>query len=393
MKARVSIVAAVAGAALAAAVAAGLGFGATHAAKAPLVIGIDTAKSGFQAGFDVPAVVAAQIAADEMNRSGGILGQKIKFISCDNKTDPAQTANCAVKLLSQGAHFLIESCDYDIGGPAARIAEKKGVVNFSLCAGSPKWNSIGPHSYSMTFGSYTEAAVGAQWARTGKLHCKTGYILTDTVIDYSKVVGARYAQYFTALGGKIVGQDTFKNGDSSFAAQVSRVQSTSPRPDCVFIATFPPGGATLLRELRAGGITQPVISDAGMDGDYWLSAVPRLSNFYISAFSDVFGDDPNPAINKLVRNIKARGQKTITGTAVSGYAIMQTLKIVSQQAHSIESAAITPKLQHFNQNLIIGRTIFTPTVRQSLGRPMRVMQVQNGKFSFVTLFKPKGVHL
>jgi branched-chain amino acid transport system substrate-binding protein len=360
-------------------------------ATAPLVIGVATAKSGFMAGFDVPAVAAAEIARDEFNRTGGIRGQKVQFKYCDVKTDPGQSANCATQLISQGAKFLIVSCDYDIGGPASRVAEKKGVISFSLCAGSPKWDSIGPHSYSMTFGSPTEAYVVAQWAYQGKLKCRTAYLLTDLIVDYTKAVGDYIKKSYK---GKLVGQDTFKNGDASFAAQVSRLQSANPKPQCIFLSTFPPGGVTMLRQLRAAGLDQPIIAPDGMDGNYWIKAVPNLSDFYYAGFVSIFGDDPNAKVNNLVNGIEKRtGAKVLSGsTAVSGYSVMEAYKLAITRAKSTDTEKVNAQIQKFrNEKLIVGPTTFTKTARQSQGRPMRIIQVQDGKFSYLAVFKPTGV--
>jgi branched-chain amino acid transport system substrate-binding protein len=388
MKTRLSILAAAA-----LVVTAATGWSSSSAATPTLVIGVATAKSGFQAGFDQPAVTAAEIARDEFNKAGGILGQKIQFRYCDVKTDPAQSANCAVKLLSQGAKFLIVSCDYDIGGPASRIAERRNVISFSLCAGSPKWNSIGPRSYSMTFGSPTEAYVDAQWAYQGKLKCRSAYLLVDTLIDYSKAIGDYVKKSFK---GRIVGEDTFKNGDTSFTSQITRLQAASPKPQCIFLSSFPPGGVTLLRQIRAAGLDQPIISPTGMDGNYWIGAIPTLSNFYYSGFVSIYGDDPNPKVNRLVDEIERRTKaKTLAGsTSVAGYSVMESFKLAITRAKSLETAKVNAEIQKFrNEKLLVGPTTFTKTLRQSLGRPMRIIQVQDGKFSYLAVFKPTGVRI
>src|SRR5262249_24242686 len=152
---------------------------------------------------------------------------------------------------------------------------------------------------------------------------------------------------------------------------------------------------TVLRDLRAAGITQPVISPTGMDGNYWISAIPDLSNFYYAGFVSIYGDDPNPQVNALVKELQRRLHKPLAGsTAVSGYSVIQAFKIAAERARSIDQNAVMKQLQHFrNVKLITGSTTFTPTVRQSLGRPMRIIQVRDGKFHFVTIFTPKGVHL
>jgi branched-chain amino acid transport system substrate-binding protein len=357
----------------------------------PIIIGISRSESGFASASDLPPSYGAEVARDEFNDKGGILGRKIEFTYCDAKTDPARSGNCAVSLISRGAQFLIESCDYDIGGPAARIAEDKGIVNFSLCASSEKWNTIGPHSYSMTYTSQVEGITGAQWAHR-ELQCESAYILTDTLIDYSKVIGDFYERAFE---GTIVGVDTFKNSDASFSSQVTRLRATSPEPECIFLSTFPPGGVTMLRQLRSAGIDQPVISVVAMDGNYWISAIPKLSDFYYTSYSSMFGDDPRPRVNALLREIEDRtGEVLHGGIAITGYSVMEALKIAITRAHSTDSEKVVAELQKFrDEPLFIGPTTFTKEDRMSMstGRPMQIIKVQDGEFSYLTTFEPTKV--
>jgi branched-chain amino acid transport system substrate-binding protein len=355
--------------------------------KGPIVIGLTGAHSGFMAAFDVPAESAARIAGDEFNAAGGINGRQVKFVAADSKTDPAQSANAAQKVISDGADFVIVSCDYDVGGPAARIAQDKKILSISLCAGSPKWNAIGPLAYSMALGSETEAAAAAQWAAKAK-GCKTGYVLTDTFIDYTKTAGEVMKKTFP---GEIVGEDTFKNDDQSFSTQVSRLQAVNPKPDCIFLSSVPSGGVTMLRQLRSAGLNQPVISPEGMGGDFWLEAIPDLSDFYYIGSGSIFGDDPDPKLNEVAKLVeKDIGEGLTSATFVPGYSTIEALKIAIERAKSTDTDAVVKQFQSFkDEKLLVGPTTYTETDRRSPGRPTRVIQIQNGKASFVEMFTPQ----
>jgi branched-chain amino acid transport system substrate-binding protein len=360
--------------------------------KGPITIGVATAKSGFQQVFDAPAVVAAEIAKEELTAAGGFGGREVKFVSCDVKSDPAQSANCAVKLISQNADFMIVSCDYDVGGPAARVAESKGLISFSLCAGSPKWQTVGPHSYTMTMGSPTEGATVAQWASEGKLGCKSAYLLTDTSIEYTKAVGDYIKKQFP---GDIVGENTFKNDETSFETQVSQLQTADPAPECIFLSSYPPGGATLIRQIRAAGIDQPIVAPDGMDGDYWIKAVPDLSDFYYTGFASIYGDDPSDKVNTLLSEVEKRMNEPLAGsTVVSGYAVMEAFDKAITAAKSTDTEKVNEQLLTFkDEDLMVGPTTFTPEDHMSLGRPMQIIQVEKGKFSFLETFQPKNVSI
>jgi branched-chain amino acid transport system substrate-binding protein len=292
-------------------------------------------------------------------------------------------------VLSEGADFVVATCDYDTAAPAARVAQTKKIITIAFCASAPEWNQIGPYAYSMSMGSITEAAVNGQFAT--KKGCTKGYLLTDTSSSYTQQIANNVPKYFE---GEIVGKDTFKNDDSSFASQVSRLQSASPKPECIFLSTFPPGGVTVVRALRAAGIDQMIMAPDGMDGDFWISAVPDLSDFYFSAYGSIFGDDPNPEVNELVAEIAKREKvERISGsTAITGAAILDALKIAIEAAGSTDSDAVRAELDKFtDQDLLVGPTTFTPTSHLSLGRPMAVIGVDNGKFSFQETFTPEGL--
>lgn len=363
------------------------------ASDEPIVIGVATAQSGWMVPFDAPAVAAAEIRRDEINEAGGLLGRQVEFVYSDTKSDINESANAAVNVIEQGAELLIITCEFDQGRPAALVATEKNILVISICASSPKWQTLPPTNYSMTFGTPTEGGAIAQWATEGEHSpgCDTAYILTDTSIEYSKSIGETYIpRYYT---GEVVGKDTFKNGDPSFESQVSRLQNTSPAPDCIFLSSYVPGGATIVRQLRAAGVDQPILTMEGMEGDYWVEAVPNLSDFYAVSFASIFGDDPDARVNELADQVEEKmGDPLPVSTFVNGYSVMEAYERAISRAESTETAAVKEQLDGFrDEDLMVGPTTFADGARQSFGRPVRITQVQGGKASFLEVFEPHDI--
>ena len=365
------------------------------ASKPPIVIGFATAQSGFIQPFDGPATIAAQIYRDQVNKAGGILGGRmLKFVYADTKSTLADVANAGISVINQGAQMMVASCDYDNGAPAAREAEKKNMVAISICAGSPKFGvkDVGPHSYTMGTGTPTEGGTGAQFAYNVK-HWHTAYVVTDLLVDYNITAAKYFTYYFTKAGGKIDGQDTYQESDTNFGSQISKIQGTNPKPDFLYIAGIQPNMATFIRQVRAAGINLPIVTDAAGDGSYWLNAVPGLSNYYASVYSSVFGDDPNPLINQLVKQYQSlTGKKLSGGSFATGYAVIQEMVDAMKKCNCTDGNGMAKAIDHFvNEPLAVGPTTFTPTIHMPNGRPLRIMQVQNGKMSFLTLYKTHGI--
>ena len=96
----------------------------THsAAKGPIVIGwAHDDSAGPMGPFDLPALAAAQIELNKVNKKNE-LGRKIVLKTCDTqKDDPTASKACADQLISDGAKIIITTCDVDLAAPVVQDA-------------------------------------------------------------------------------------------------------------------------------------------------------------------------------------------------------------------------------------------------------------------------------
>ena len=273
--------------------------------SSPIVIGAAIAKTGLLSAYDLPAWTAFQMEVANANAAGGIDGHKIKLISADTKSVIPNGATVAKQLLSQGAQMLVVSCDYDFGSPAAGIAQAAGDVSMSLCAQSPLFGvqGIGNKAYTVSEDVVTEGAVVATFARKQK-GLKNAFLIVDNTLQYNRGLCDGFKKAFTALGGKIAGVATWSGKDPSIATEITQFQGSGA--DSLMLCSIPPNGSGALRQLGAAGVKLPVLSGGGMDGTYWVSAVPHISNFFITTQVSVFGNDANPSVTCSSRRTPRR---------------------------------------------------------------------------------------
>jgi branched-chain amino acid transport system substrate-binding protein len=72
----------------------------------PIRIGLITPLTGAQEVLGRPILTGAQIAADQINARGGVLGRRIEIVAADGAADPAVAAAAGKKLLSEGIALL-----------------------------------------------------------------------------------------------------------------------------------------------------------------------------------------------------------------------------------------------------------------------------------------------
>ena len=350
-----------------------------------IVIGFATAESGFMEAYDKPAQEAALIRIDEINAAGGLLGKQIKVVKADTKSDRAEGAKAGLSVLDQGADLVVVSCDYDFGSPAALAAEDAGRISFFLCAESVKAGiqGVGPHSFSASVLAPVQGATMAEWAFKEK-GAKDFYRLLDTWTAYNKGICDGFDWMMPKLeaqGAKLVGEDTFKNEDASIAAQITRIKSLPKEPDAIMLCTMMPGAVSAIKQLRAAGINSMILNGSGVDGSYWLSAVPDLTNFYVPGQGSIYGDDPNPEVLKFNATYKAKtGADPSSQYVFPGYVMVDVWAKAVERAGTTDADAVVAELEKMkNEPTLFGPRTFTPELHHQNQTRYLIVETKAGK--------------
>lgn len=373
-----------------------LGIAGKAAAKSDeLVVGFATAQSGWMEAYDEPAKRAAMIRIDEINSSGGLLGKKIRVVEADTKTDRAQSAKAGLQVLDKGADLVVVSCDYDFGAPAALAAEKAGKISFFLCAEDVKAGiqGVGKNSFSSSVLAAVQGATMAEWANA-KRNVHNAYVLLDTTIEYDKGICNGFDWMFQQIkGAAIVGRDTFKNGDTSIASQITRIKSLPKEPDAIMLCSYVPGGASAVRQLRAAGIKSLILNGSAMDGSYWLDAVPDLSGFVVPVQGSIYGDDPNPKVEEFNKKFHTKfGARPASQYTYPGYILIDLWAKAVKRANTADAAPVVAALEKMqNEPTIFGTRTFTKELHHQNQARMLISEIKNGKPGIVdswTISKP-----
>jgi branched-chain amino acid transport system substrate-binding protein len=360
----------------------------------PIVLGFAIGETGFMGPYDLPARTVAQMAADDINADGGVDGRDIEIVSANTKSKPELAGNAATQVIDDGADIVVVSCDFDQGSPAAIVAQQAGKLVFSTCAASTDFGpaGIGPLAFTMATAAPVEGAAMAEWAYNEK-GLKSAYTLLDDTLEFTKQTTEAFTDRWEELGGKIAGASTFKQGDASIASQINEIKSLPEPPDAIWLASYNPGAASALKQIRAAGLDMPILGDEDLDGDYWKAAVPDISDVFYATYASLYGDDDDPKINQLLdRYKKQEGKLPDTSLFLTGYAAVQAIaKAVENAGGSTEGSDLQAQLEKFDNEKLLLPTTFTADNHISFKRTLRIMEIQNGKTKLVTEFSPESV--
>ena len=313
----------------------------TGGAAAPMVlkIGLSAALTGGYAAYDVPLLNGMEFAAKEINAAGGIDGITVEIASKDNKGDQTLTATTTQELLDQGIRvFVLTTADASVA-EGQLVAEAGGVSSVGGNTAPAIVKDIGPTAFAFVFGDNGQASAGAQYAcETGY---KTAYLIGSPEIPYTKDIPKFFKDAFAHdCGGTIVGEDTYKIGQTEFGPQVTKVQNADPQPDVVYSPIFVPDSGAFLKQLRSAGITIPVISTDGNDTSLLVdsggSAVDGL------VYSTHGFPSPGNEMEKFIADYtQVMGKKPESNTFEAiGRDNVYAFVEAARQAHSVDPAKL-----------------------------------------------------
>jgi branched-chain amino acid transport system substrate-binding protein len=227
-----------------------------------LRIGFSAALSGTYAAYDSPLLKGMEFAAEEINAAGGPI--TVEIVSKDNQGDQSLALTTTQELLDEGLNVQVMTTAE--AGPAVGqlVSGAGGIISVGGNTAPFIVQEGGDRVFAFVFGDNGQASAAAEYA------CQQGYasayIIGSPEIPYTKDMGPFFADAFSNIcGGAVVGEDTYKIGQTEFGAAVTKIQGNDPQPDVIFTPMFVADSGVFLKQLRSAGVETPVISTDGND--------------------------------------------------------------------------------------------------------------------------------
>jgi len=360
------------------------------AAKPPIVIGavVDLTKN--MAPFDAPALLAAQLQIKAINAKGGVNGRKLKMVFLNDQLDTAKTKQFALQMLQKKVDIGWVTCDVNYAAPAAQEFLNAGKLTIAPCLGTDELSPIrfgakGKLGFSFGNAGQDEGAAAAEFAYKTK-GWRSAVVVTDNLLRYFQDVCKAFTVRFTELGGKIVSQEAFTQGDKTINNVVSKVNNE--KSDTIaFCTSFGGDQPAFVSGLRSLHNNTPIINGWASDGNYWWPTNPPVTNFYYLTYASVWGDDPSAQVRAFEAKMKAAGHAAQTGGFLGGAAAIQGIAAaVAKTGGSTNGAKLASAMVKFHKlPTISGNVSFSAGLHTVFGRAYRVIVVNDNKASFVKL--------
>ncbi|HEX9287609.1 MAG TPA: ABC transporter substrate-binding protein [Thermoanaerobaculia bacterium] len=351
-----------------------------------ILVGEYGSLTGTTATFGQSTNNAIQMAFDEINAAGGLLGKKVRVAVEDDQSKPEEAATAVTKLINQNhVVAMLGEVSSSRSLAAAPICQANGVPMISPSSTNPRVTQVGDYIFRVCFTDPFQAEVGARIAWE-ILKVKKVAILSDVRNDYSVGLQTFFRQHFKGFGGAVVAEQSYSEGDSDFRAQLTQIKSANP--EAIYVPGYYTEVATIARQARELGIAVPLIGGDGWDSPrLWEIGGEALNGCYFSNHYSV--DDPSPAVQKFVADFKKRYNQTPDALAALGYDAARILADAMKRAGASNGDKVRDALSATKDFQGVTGTITINKERNAV-KPAVVLKIENGKFVYMTTVKPTG---
>jgi len=233
-------------------------------AKDVVKIGLITPLTGDVKTFGESTKNAFNIALEEYAKTGKY---RIEPIIADDRNDPTEGANAALKLISQDKVLaIIGPLTSKVAIPVSEIANSNKTPMISGTATNPKVTiSDGkrkPYVFRACYIDPFQGTVGANFALRD-LKAKTAAVLYDVGNDYSKGLAEYFKTTFSKGGGNIVAYESYQKDDVDFSALITKVGMK--KPEVIYIPDYYNKVALIAKQIREKGLKSALIGGDGWD--------------------------------------------------------------------------------------------------------------------------------
>ena len=220
-------------------------------------IGLQAPLTGDFASEGQWAKQCVEVAAELINKKGGVLGKQIEIVIADDASNPKDSALAAQKLISQGLKEVIASYGSSVTAPAADLYDANKVVSvgYGCTAVRLTMDTQRPYFFRTAGRDDTQSEFFAKFA-IDTLKAKRIAIMHDNQ-DYGLGVAEDAKKFLQPAidSGQIelVYYDAITPGESDYSAVVSQIKEINP--DVWFFTAYYPEAALLLKQAREAGYT------------------------------------------------------------------------------------------------------------------------------------------
>lgn len=266
------------------------GGGGGEGESGPIKLGFSSAFSGPISIFGTPARNSIQMAVDEQNEKGGLLGRQIELITYDDGSD--------VQKAQTNVRRLIDDDEVDMlfspagSGPVLAtvgLASAANLVFMNYLAQSDDINypnGLDEEPLHNVFSTGIPNSIEAQFLANAVPSVGTKIGLIGETTPYGQDGMDRFEDALT--DGTVVGRESYDQGATNLTAQLLKLDEAGA--DVIVSFGVPTDQVTTVKNMETLGLEQPMAGTVGLGNSFFYEVAGDLADGVIFGNPTIFAD-------------------------------------------------------------------------------------------------------
>ncbi len=347
--------------------------------KGVAVIYVAVPLSGFQANGGQTVLGGVRLAAEQINRAGGLLGYELEVRPLDDESDSdvaVDNVSAVVAAIDAGERVIAVIGHLNSGQTLAAMQYYKDMplVVITPTASERSLTALGYNNFfRVNANDSVQAAVDAAFLVEDLGAQRVAVVHNDT--EYGRGLAAALINELQARGGAAAVQIEVTEGQSLYAEEVRRIQEAGP--DAIFYAGYEIEAPYLRAALVEAGVGAPMLAS---DGAFLAATIDEAGGtaegMYVSAFAPSPRNVADAQWFEAYQAVEYRNPDTYS---VNGYVAMQALAEGARAARDLDAQKIAGALRGNTVQTILDGLRFQDD--GDLADPqIWIYQVQNNEF-------------
>jgi branched-chain amino acid transport system substrate-binding protein len=309
------------------------------AAQAEIKIGVVVPVTGPNAAFGAQIKTGATQAIADINKAGGVNGEKLVMTVGDDASDPKQGVSVANKFASEGVKAVVGAFNSGVSIPVSDVLQEAGIVEISPASTAIKYTERGNWNTIRTCGRDDQQGAVAGAYLADKFKGKKIAFVHDKT-PYGRGLADETLKALKAKGGTNVIFEGINPGEKDFSSLVSKLKQAGV--DVVYFGGLYTEAGLLIRQMRDQGLAAPLMGGDGIaDREFSQVGGPGSDGTFMTFSPDA---RKNPKAKATIDAFKAINFDP-EGYTLYSYAAVQILKQAMEATKSSDGQKIATYMQ------------------------------------------------
>lgn len=330
--------------------------------------------TGAAASYGISVKQGAEVAVEEINANGGVLGMPIEFFYQDDESDAETAIGAYNKLMDNGIQALLGATT---SGPTIAVTDltkEDGILQLTP-SGSALECTQYDNCFRICFTDPLQGVTMANYASNSLGYTKAA-VIYDNSNDYSVGMARAFIDQFKANGGDVVVEESFGKDDVDFNTQLTTVKSSDA--EVIFLPVYYQSVAFIAGQAKKMGLELPYLGGDGWDGV--LAQVKDDASLVEGAIflTPFAANDPAENVQSFVKAYEAKFGTTPDQFAADAYDGVYVIKAAIEKANSTDKQAIIDAMTEISVSGLTGDMTFTPEGEPN--KAAKVVKIVNGAY-------------